>query len=278
MCDLGITPDNFNPRVLYVLKKRFNSQSVVTYHCHDFSSLIYIISGSCTYNIDNVLYPVKKGDIILCNPGIYHGRILAEEEEITEFHVGVGNLCIKNMPRDGLIPQGACPVVSMVKHEQDFSKCYNDIMSEQEKNEPGGDLVIKTLVMKLIVIFLRETYYIEKAGSIGLYSLEYYERNDLVNTIISFINENYMKNISLDKISKNMYLSPVYISRIFKEETGESPINYLIKTRLNKARDLLEEGRLSIKSVAESVGYNDAYYFSKLYKKYFGCPPSRHRL
>lgn len=71
-----------------------------------------------------------------------------------------------------------------------------------------------------------------------------------------------------------MYLSPVYISKIFKEETGESPINYLIKIRLEKARDILltSEGG-SIKSIANSVGYEDVYHFSKLFKKYYGISP-----
>lgn len=84
-----------------------------------------------------------------------------------------------------------------------------------------------------------------------------------------------MEDISLDKISKNMYLSPVYISKIFKEETGESPINHLIKIRLSKAEELIKENKMPIKAVAKSVGYNDAYHFSKLFKKYYGIPPSK---
>ena len=71
-----------------------------------------------------------------------------------------------------------------------------------------------------------------------------------------------------------MYLSPAYISKIFKEETGESPINYLIKVRLSKAEDYLKESNFSIKEIAHAVGYEDAYHFSKLFKKYYGYPPS----
>jgi YesN/AraC family two-component response regulator len=71
-----------------------------------------------------------------------------------------------------------------------------------------------------------------------------------------------------------MYLSPVYISKIFKEETGESPINYLIKIRLEKAKDILLNGNGgSIKSIANQVGYDDVYHFSKLFKKYYGISP-----
>nr|WP_243145844.1 AraC family transcriptional regulator [Clostridium chromiireducens] len=75
-----------------------------------------------------------------------------------------------------------------------------------------------------------------------------------------------------------MYLSSVYISKVFKEKTGESPINYLINLRLEKAKDLLISTESPIKSIAQSVGYSDAYYFSKLFKKYYGHSPYKYRL
>jgi len=274
MCDFGMSPDNFNPKILYVLKKRFNSQSPLTYHNHDNPSIVYIISGSCTYKINDQLYPVKKGDVIICNPGVYHGCTLSQDEEMFEFHIGFTDIYFNHMAPNFLISPSTVPVITMSKYEQEFYKCYNEIVLEQERHEPGTGLILKSLIMKLIVILLRETHFVDKTGTSCLYNPEYYERADLVNSIISYINENYASNISLEKISKNMYLSPVYISRIFKEETGDSPINYLINVRLNKAHELLSEGRLSISAIAKTIGYQDAYYFSKLYKKHFGCPPS----
>ena len=82
----------------------------------------------------------------------------------------------------------------------------------------------------------------------------------------------------MEQLAHNMYLSPVYISKIFKEETGESPINYLIKIRLEKAKDiLLKDVNSSIKNIANQVGYEDAYHFSKLFKKYYGISPLHYR-
>ncbi len=74
-----------------------------------------------------------------------------------------------------------------------------------------------------------------------------------------------------------MYLSPVYISKIFKEKTGDSPINYLIRVRLSKAREMLTEGRGSIRSISAMVGYDDVYHFSKLFKKHYGVSPMYYR-
>ena len=58
---------------------------------------------------------------------------------------------------------------------------------------------------------------------------------------------------------------------------GDSPINYLIRIRLSKAKELLESSKLSVKEISEAVGYKDPYYFSKLYKKYYGKSPSKTR-
>jgi AraC-like DNA-binding protein len=275
MCDLGIDVGNFNPRIFYTLKRKFNDASDTPHHSHDFITLMYILSGSCTYNIDDKLYPVKKGDLVVCNPGIGHGKIINPGEEVIEFHAGLSNIFIEGLPRNNLIARNECPVISLQNLEQEFFKCCSDIFFEQEKNEPGWELMLKTYVMKLIVIFLKATHHQEILHKDSDFSFDTYDKAIIVNTLISFINENYKKEISLDTISKNIYLSPVYISKVFKEEMGESPINYLIKVRLSKAHEMLLEGKLSIKAVAKNVGYNDAYYFSKLYKKYYNVSPSK---
>lgn len=75
-----------------------------------------------------------------------------------------------------------------------------------------------------------------------------------------------------------MYLSPFYISKIFKSETGDAPIRHLINIRLEKAREMLENGwDGSIQETAAAVGYDDAYHFSKLFKKKYGISPSQAR-
>ncbi|NLK27172.1 MAG: helix-turn-helix transcriptional regulator [Clostridiales bacterium] len=103
-------------------------------------------------------------------------------------------------------------------------------------------------------------------------------KSHIVDRIKNYLNENYEQKISLEQIAHNMYLSPVYISKLFKEETGESPINYLIRIRLERASKILLQGNSgSIKSIAYQVGYHDVYHFSKLFKKYYGMSPLHFR-
>ena len=94
--------------------------------------------------------------------------------------------------------------------------------------------------------------------------------------MIEYFEDHYAEKISLDQIADNTYLSTVYISKIFKAETGDTPIRYLINIRLEKAKELLENGwEGSIQEVAMEVGYDDAYHFSKLFKKRYGVSPSK---
>lgn len=274
MCDLKINLDSFNPKVLYTFEKKYSDGCTsVAVHNHDFLSIIYILSGSCTYNINDIPYKVKKGDIIILNPEVNHGKFISSSDLI-EFHAGFENITIKGLPKNHLVDNMVTPVITSSMYESDFIKCCSDILNEQSRNELGSELLLKALGMKLLVILLRALNENKISREKGIINVETYDKLSIVNTITEFINDNYMKELSLDIISQNMYLSPAYISKIFKEETGESPINYLIKVRLSKAEEYLREGDYSIKEVSHTVGYSDAYHFSKLFKKYYGYPPS----
>lgn len=282
--NLGIDVDNYNPKMLYLFKKTYNKQNSAKCHYHDFVSMIYLLSGGSTYNINRTVYQLKKGDLIVLNPGVRHCRLMGEDQESMEFQIGFSDIYIKGLPDNTIIPEDSIPVFKLVRYEQDFLRCCSEIIAEQEKDQPACAPMLKSLLMKLIIIFLRENFKQEMSPITDpnlenkrVFNFEYYDKVNIVNEIMSYINENYMKDISLGKISKNMYLSPVYISKLFKEEAGESPINYLIQVRLAKALELLEGKGMTVKAAAQSVGYDDVYHFSKIFKKYYGKPPSRFR-
>ncbi|OPJ60126.1 AraC family transcriptional regulator [Clostridium oryzae] len=273
-CNFGMDVDNFNPKILYTFEKRFEPSHKSKVHSHDFMSIIYIMSGNCTYMINNIPYKVKKGDILVLNPGVCHGKYTIDGSGIHEFHAGFENFKVNDLPNNNIINDNITPVIPYTNYDDDLLQCFNDIILEQNKNESGSELILKTLGMKLLVILLRVIYQNNSIKEKGCINFETYDRSTIVNAITEFINTNYMHDLSLEIISQNMYLSPAYISKLFKEETGDSPINYLIKIRLSKAKDFLTYNRLTIKEAAHAVGYDDAYHFSKLFKKHYGYPPS----
>lgn len=103
------------------------------------------------------------------------------------------------------------------------------------------------------------------------------ENSDISNIYIrealKFIANNYQYNLSVDEVANYCNISRTHLSRLFSEELSLSPSRYLIKFRLNKAIDLLEDKNLSIKSIAEQVGYSNQFNFSTAFKKHFGVSP-----
>jgi two-component system response regulator YesN len=112
----------------------------------------------------------------------------------------------------------------------------------------------------------------------GHLSIQRKSRNQkIVDEVKSIIATQYAKDISLETVAEKVYISPCYLSSIFSQEAGITFKEYLIKVRIDKAKELLKESSVKIYEVAESVGYNDSHYFSQLFKKYTGFTPAQYR-
>ncbi|HSQ89614.1 response regulator transcription factor [Romboutsia sp.] len=98
-----------------------------------------------------------------------------------------------------------------------------------------------------------------------------------IRKAMEYIELNYKKHISLSSISKYVYLSPEYFSRLFKEEVGENFSTYLTIYRIKKAEYLIKNTDMKISQISNEVGYTNSGYFSKTYKKYKGVSPDEDR-
>lgn len=91
-----------------------------------------------------------------------------------------------------------------------------------------------------------------------------------------YIDANYNKEIGLKETSEAVSISPQYFSKVFKEELGVNFIDYLTTVRMEHAKSMLKEKRLSIKEICFEIGYNDPNYFSRLFKKNAGVSPTEY--
>lgn len=273
MQDYELTYGDLNPQILYAHKRKTEEEGV--YHCHDFAELTYILSGSCKYLVEGKEYLLGPGDLLVANAGLHHQFIMMNPKEPpVEFYTGFRDFHFRNMPQDVLVlPDGGPVMRCKGELRQELNRLCYAMHAEHMGNKSGKYFMLKAYLTQLLILLVRENSKDEETDFSGCIFTSS-NRSYVVKKIISYLNENYNKKISLDQIAHNMYLSPVYISKLFKEETGESPINYLIKIRLEKAKQILEvPDSGSVKSVAKAVGYEDVYYFSKLFKKYYGMAP-----
>lgn len=101
--------------------------------------------------------------------------------------------------------------------------------------------------------------------------------SNVVAKIKEIIDRRYSEKLSLSDIASEVFLTPTYICLLFKEDTGITINEYITRVRMAKARDFLQNTDMKFSDIAECIGYSDASYFSKLFKRYEGMLPSEYR-
>jgi len=99
-----------------------------------------------------------------------------------------------------------------------------------------------------------------------------------LDAIRNYIRTHYQEKLSLTDLAKQAHLTPNYLSRHFKELYGQTPIDYQIDLRLRSACGLLKTVNDPLDQIARHVGFEDVYYFSRLFSRRIGQPPGRYRL
>ena len=102
------------------------------------------------------------------------------------------------------------------------------------------------------------------------------QKVEVIERVKEYIRENYSEDISLESVAEYISFSKYYLSKLFKEVEGINYKDYLIKIRMEKAKEMLKDGG-KIKVIAREVGYSDRNYFSRAFKKYTGISPCRFR-
>jgi two-component system response regulator YesN len=102
-------------------------------------------------------------------------------------------------------------------------------------------------------------------------------RTSLINEIRSFIDQNIAGDVSLQTIAAHVFLHPVYVSKIYKLETGDNLSDYVNRVRMNKAEYLLKNSQEKIYEIAAKLGYQRPHSFNHAFKKQFGMTPQEYR-
>ncbi|WP_239615375.1 response regulator [Cohnella mopanensis] len=104
------------------------------------------------------------------------------------------------------------------------------------------------------------------------------QENRVVETVKAYIRNHYTEEMELNRLAEKVFLTPSYLSKLFKTETGETLTEYFISVRIDRAKELLRD-HIALKTyeVGEKVGYFDPAYFNKIFKKTVGCTPKEYR-
>ena len=146
-------------------------------------------------------------------------------------------------------------------------KNIQKIIGEYEKQENGYVALIRCYIIEIIIRTLRTIC----TGSADI------KGNDFTSYIKDYIDKNYMNQITLSNLSRELNFSLPYLSQKFKQDTGYTFVNYLQQKRMEHSGRLIANTDKKIGEIAELVGYTDIKFFNVVFKKHWGVTPSAFR-
>lgn len=256
----------------FFVDKNYSEKHAHIIHAHgDVMELLYIHSGSGRYIVGNRVYAVQSGDIVICNQDILHGEAPFQKHNIQTYCCAFSGISIKGLGINQLLSREEKPIISLTpEKEQCFSRLMPVIHSAFRENRRAAQY----LALGALLLTYEEIR--AKTEDDTVFQQEQKNEN-LVRKVTNYIDLNYKKDITLAKISEEMYVSPSRLSHVFKEETGLSPIQYVIQRRIGEAQSLLVETNELIRDIETSLGFCSSVHFSMMFKKYVGIPPKVYR-
>ncbi len=250
---------------------------------HENYEMVYMKKGSAVFEIAGHPVPLGPNDIVIIKPMQYHKFIVKSESGCVfivlnfKFENRINGVH-SDVPLEDFLNfvsgRETGPYIKLkVSQKNEIIVLLNRILKERESSEPGSEFLNYLLVMELFVLLSRALK-MEWENSIKTKSPKLKE---LIGIAVNYIHNNFERDISLKDIAGFVFLSPSYFTRAFKEETGMSPINYLLKVRIDRAKELLTDTGLKISDIALSVGFSNQQRFNEMFKKHTKVTPLQYR-
>lgn len=223
-------------------------------HSHTCTELVYYKQGQGRLLQCDQQWPYQTGDLSINQPGQDHAD--HPDADGIQFCIGVSGCDADQLP-SGLFPQLPEPIAQSILQLQE----------EMSRNGPRKQAHLDILAGWISLQLLRELKTFEPEPP----------QKPQAQAARELIDTRYSESISMDDLASRLHISSDHLRHIFKRDIGESPINYLIRKRLDVACELLTFSNCSVQEIAQQVGLENPYYFSRLFKKRQGITPTAYR-
>lgn len=267
----------FSPDVLYAFVYQNDQPGTYPYHSHEFLELSIMLQGTSRYHIEGLHQEIHAGQALLFNPGVHHQETQPPNTHSTQLHIGFRHVALPGLKPDFL--PFAQSIVDLGDQKMAFFECAHRIAEENKAGSAfGHDLMLQAQIVELLCVLIR-------ALPNNQVVADHFESVTQVHTSVEqqalvaqaeyYLQAHYQSGVTVAAVAEALHVSPSYLSRTFKALKGENPMSYLTALRLNQAKQLLDETNLPINQVSGVVGYQDPFYFSRLFKQHFGQSPSQ---
>lgn len=237
-------------------------------HAHkDLVEVVLICGGESVYSVGGVAYGARRGDLFIYNSGVVHDERSGPDAKIASYSLAFGGLAVPGLRENALTRDDASPVYRLteaqtVRLERLYALLFDELKAG---NEDGSH----HLLMALLSV-VRQYLGGENAGRTA-------DENALSRRIKDYIDAHFAEDFSLQALADSLRVSPYYLSHVFKQVTGYSPLQYVLRRRVGEAQTLLITTDLPVTRIAAVVGYDNPSHFNAQFSKAVGMSPRTFR-
>jgi AraC-like DNA-binding protein len=272
------TYQNTSQTFLLSTRKAVGHFNMLGNHFHDQHELYYLLSGERFYFVKDRTYSVHKGNLVFINSNELHKTSdtgVPNHERImlrfSESFIGGDRPPMNDLLRE--FEQKIPPLTELpVRGQQQVEELLQRMVHEIERREAGFEAVLQSALIQLLVYIYRNNRDRQDASFHHLSPV-----HEKISEVVQFINTHYQEPITLGLLSKEFYISPFYLSRVFKEVTGFTFVEYLNTLRIKEAQRLLRETGAKVIAVSEQAGFGNIAHFGRIFKKLTGLSPLQYK-
>ena len=237
-----------------------------TPHTHKYTELFYITGGDGQFQIDDEQFLVRSHQLVIVNPNIIHTELSYEARPLEYIVLGIEGLEVS-------VPETneARYCVYTFSTENDVLNCMQNILQEMQNQQPQHSTVCQAYMDILTVQLMRNaSFSTSQAPAQPL-------KNRQCAFVRRYIDTHYKEPLTLDLLAAEANVNKYYLSHIYKQTYGISPINYMIDCRIREGKRLLADTDLSLSQIAGILGFSSPSYFSQSFRKAEGISPAEYR-
>lgn len=260
-------PQRMNCRLLYITRAYYDSDWESVLHTHHFTELFFVVSGKGNFSIEGETFCVQPDDVIIVNPNVSHIEFGDKRNNLEYIVLGIENLKFSFQEKEH---NPDYEIRNFRESKADLLFYLQQILKETHEKRENYSIICHDLLESFLLLLSRkiQTELSFEPSKRALQECRFVEQ---------YLNEHFSEDITLQTLSDITFRNKYYLGHIFKEYKGMSPINYLIKLRIQEAMNLLENSNYSIAKICQAVGFSSQSYFTQVFKRETGISPNKYR-
>ena len=248
---------------------------------HNFWEMVYVDSGSVEISTDEKFSILKQGDVIFHKPDEFH-TLNANKRTAANVFV-ISFVCSSESmhffdEKIMSVPSNLKKHISSIIEEYKetfFPMKPDDVKLSIKDNPPiGSQQMIKTYLEQFLILLIRHE---QGKKNLRVFPSKESMENHLVSEMIKWIDSNIYKDISIAQICDELNYSRAYLSKIFKQETDYTILEYIVQQKIKEAKKLIREKNMNFTQISDKLSFDNPHYFSRVFKRVTNMTPSEYK-